>query len=44
MIVMIRHILVIDSRTVLRTMFSAGVLAGAGAKWVGDDAGGAEYT
>jgi hypothetical protein len=53
MIVMIRHILVIDSRTVLRTMLIAGVLAvlvlacagtAAGATWVVDDDGGADFT
>ena len=52
MIVMIRHILVIDFRTVLRAMLIAGVLAvllacagtAAGVvTWVGDDDGGVEY-
>jgi hypothetical protein len=47
MIVMIRHILMIDSRTVLRTMFIAGVLAvllvGSGTAWVVDDDGGVDF-
>jgi pectin methylesterase-like acyl-CoA thioesterase len=50
---MTRHILVIDFRTVLRTILSAGVLAvlllacvgaAAGATWVVDDNGGADFT
>jgi hypothetical protein len=49
---MIRHISVIDFCTVLRTMLIAGVLAvlvlvcagtAAGATWVVDDDGGADY-
>ena len=53
MIVMIRHIIVSRSCTVLRIILSAGVLAvlvlacagtAAGATWVVDDDGGAEYT